>query len=257
MSFATALRGPVLACALTSLAAPAGAAVFDFSSGVTGGPVGVTRIESGGNAFLLGSSGVTGGTGEVSLFDPDDPAHVAADPDMTPDGEDTNPYINPAYLGVRETGPLIGFDYGSPKSLLLQEDNGVPGIPDDTGGGGTMVFTLEAGSKPVRLTSLSFIDDVDAIVSVDGLGIIGEIDIGRFSGPCGDEPANGDNCVAGLDFRGGNALVTSGFRVQFSGSGGVLGFEVETVATPVPAGLPLLLTGLGLMGWLGARKRSA
>jgi len=245
----------VVAGSLSVSAASAAPVVFDFGSGVAGGPVGVSSLSAGGISFTVSASGVgTAGTGEVSLFDPDNPVHLAADPDMDPVGEDPQPAINTAFQGVRDTGRLIGFDVGSNDSLILQENNDAPGVPDDSAGGGTITFTLAPGSSPVRLRRMTFVDDVDAIVSILGIGPVGEIDIGATTGPCGSEPVDGDNCVAGLDFTGGPATVTQSFSVAFDGSGGVLGFEVEPVSeVPLPAGLPLLLTALGLFGWLRHR----
>jgi len=248
----------VVAGTLSVSGATAAPVVFDFGSGVIGGPVGVTSISAGGISFILSTAGTgSAGTGEVSLFDPGIAAHLTADPDMIPLGVDPDPFINTALSGVETTGPLIGFDFGSPKSLILQEDNGnnPETIPDDSGGGGTIIFTLAPGSDPVRLTRMSFVDDVDATVSILGIGAVGEIDIGAITGPCGTEPDNGDNCVAGLDFTGGPSLVTSSFAVNFNGSGGVLGFEVAPVQeVPLPAGLPMLVGALGLLGWLRHRR---
>lgn len=263
MTFVNLVGRGILAGAVSAFALPAGAVVFDFGSGVVGGPVGVTGITSpAGIAFDLSASGVGNqGTGEVSLFDPSIPSNLDADPDMIPLGRDNDPNVFPAknLIGVEDTGTLIGWDFGSPNSLILQEDNNAPGIPDDSGGGGTMTFTLPAGADPVRLVRLSFVDDVDAVVSVSGIGEVGEIDIGATTPHCGDAQingdANGDNCVAGLDFTGGSVIITSSFSVEFNGSGGVLGFEVEEVRpVPLPAGLTLMLTGLAGFGWLRRTK---
>ena len=59
----------VVAGSLSVSAASAAPGVFDFGSGVAGGPVGVTSLGAGSISFTVSASGVgTARTGDVSLF---------------------------------------------------------------------------------------------------------------------------------------------------------------------------------------------
>ena len=65
----------------------------------------------------------------------------------------------------------------------------------------------------------------------------------------GNDPANNEFTV--LDFAGATG---DKLEVVFSRSGAI--GEIEVSAVPVPAGLPLLLGGIGAFAWMKRRKKA-
>jgi hypothetical protein len=270
----------VVAGGVALVADPAGAVVFDFSddevvfeSG-SNGEIGVAEISIGAVTFSVSA---TGGTGQVSHFDPGDTAHLNRDPDLDPLALDPTPWYDTSLNGSPlAAGSLIGFDDpvdNDQQSLIVQEGPGNGGsstIPDDALGG-TLTFTLESGVPGVQLTRLSFVDDVEAIVSTDIGGTVATVGDILINGPnsgftstsqagdsCDpDSNTGGDNCVAGLEFDASpNVLLAVGdsFKVDFGdGSGAVLGFEVEVV--PLPPSVAMLGGALGVLGLVAHRRR--
>ncbi|WP_285670006.1 hypothetical protein [Paralimibaculum aggregatum] len=250
-------------------AGPAGAVVFDFDYGefpdipgqdVMDSPsssrIGVIELlDPDGLSVRFGLSALQGTTArDVTLFVPslDSPAQ---DPDLVPVAIDTDPIVNLALNGVEDINPLFNV---SENSLVVQDSGS--SVPNDLAATTLLTFTL-LSDMPVRLDRLTFIDDVDATVIVNGVAW-GEIEIDGVAGgdgSCNPAPPStgtaGDNCVAGLAFTDAFIQPNQNFSVLFNGSGGVLGFEV--VELPVPAALPMMLAGLAGLGLAARRRRRA
>jgi hypothetical protein len=242
---------------------PAKAAVFDFSfdefPDLPASPTPAQRIGSLVDRILLDgvefsvNAQLQNGTPRFPMLYV--PGVDTLDPDLVPTGRDFLPNLisgtldpNPIWPGFA-SDPL-GF---SANSLAVQDPNFSQ--PNDLAANTVLTWVLTS-DLPVRLTRLTFVDDVDAIVRFDNT-IIGDVVIDGAGSGGGNVncPANGDNCVAGLVFSDVVIQPGESFSVSFDGSGAVIGFEA--IEIPLPAGLPLMLTGLAALGWLGWRKRAA
>ena len=114
-------------------------------------------------------------------------------------------------------------------------------LDDDASTGGTITFTLTSGPD-FRILGFSAVDEQPMWLEV-GSQICGAI----------DNPGNSDtgsaNCETSLTSRIG---VGDSFVVRYAGSGGVDSIVLTPV--PIPAGFALLLTGLGMFGFLRRRR---
>lgn len=178
---------------------------FDFGNGVTG------------TVSVINGFGTNAQTGEARIFDTR--ATGTADDDL--EGDFTN---------VNDAGDVR--DFG--KALVIQERVGVASaIPDDERRGGIVTFAFD---NAVDILGLAYLDgERGAIVKADG------IQIGDFG-----QNVSGDHMFVDLDFsNNNNALGINTLTVQYNGSGAIGGLDFQTAAVPLPAGLPLLLVGLG------------
>jgi len=239
-----------------ALGGVAGAVTFDFSDdeisfapGAPAPPIDVDFISLAGITFSVAAfEGAT--PRDVTLFDPDD--GTFGDADLDPLDIDPDPIIT---AGVQDPSP-IGAPGGSDPdsgtdadaSLIVQNPNDPD--PNDLAADTRIEFTLES-NKPILLKRLSFVDDVNATI-IDASGTIGDIVV---DGPdtANDCASNGDSCVAGLLLKSAQIAKGDSFSVDFDGSGGVIGFEA--IAVPVPASLPLSVTALAGLIWMGRRRR--
>lgn len=213
------------------------------------------------------------------------PNGIATDSDLSVLGLDFEPIVNAALNGTELANP-IGIVNNQPvnspatnnsHNSLVVQNPGTNDFVNDFAPGGSNLGVLEfelLTANPVVLNSITFIDDVDArVFTSDNPGSdfipsqteIGEIQIdgigsetlppGAANCDVGGGGTVGDNCVAGLAFT--DIVIEQGesFIVAFDGSGGVLGFDALEI--PVPAALPLALTGLGALLFVGRRRRSS
>lgn len=189
---------------------------FDFGGGLTGT---ITTSDLGSRA-----------TGEAMIFNTESPSiSVGNDPDLAGPFQDVN--------------NLSQFqEFGN--ALILQEDNSSRSRhnqgPDDAANGGAITFTFDT---VVALTAIFILDGNDN--GPTGASVL--LDGSLFAQDLG----GGDNQFERIDFAQGT-LVNS-FTVDFSGSGAIGRFGAAVV--PVPAAFPLMLTGLGVFGWIAARRR--
>ena len=191
-----------------------GNGLFDFGGGLTG------RITTGD----LGSKA----TGDVVVFDTTaGSTSVGNDPDLL------GPFTN-----VNNANDIL--DFGN--ALILNEKNGAGHGPDDAANGGAITFTFDL---PVLLTAVFILDGADnspngASIFVDGAATALATGLG-----------GGDRQFEVFDNFDPNTTVTS-LTVDFAGSGAIGRFGATVV--PVPAALPLLLTGLGAFALIARRK---
>lgn len=227
-------------------------------------------------------SGVSQGLERAALFIPDidlPPNGSATDDDLDPLGIAFDVTINNALNGVLDPDPIGPFGSdpvnNSANSMVVQNP-GTNSFINDFAPPGSNLGILEfelLTANPVILERLSFIDDVDARTFVstnpgtNPFGAfsteIGDIQINQAGSVPQGEPncdigggnALGDNCVAGLQFN--NIVVQQGqsFMVAFDGSGGTLGFEVTEI--PLPPSAFMMLGAMGLLSFVGWRRRQA
>jgi hypothetical protein len=198
----------------------------NFGAATTNGQQ-ITTFDFGGG--LTGSLSVfnagLGGAGEARIFDTN--VSDSADPDL--EGDFTNAQDS---TDVRNFG----------SALIIQERvNKASAIPDDERAGGSITFTFD---KAIDLLSLDYLDGEEGASVFANMSQIG----GFGSG------ISGDNLFVTLGF-GADAMGITQFRVDFLGSGAIGAFDVQLSAVPIPASLPLLLAGLGGLGYMGRRRR--
>lgn len=189
---------------------------FDFGNGLTG------------SIDVVNGFGSTATKGEARIFDTRETG--TADDDL--EGDFTN---------VADSNDVV--DFG--KALIIQERVGLASdIPDDERRGGTVTFTFD---NAVDILSLAYLDgEKGAIATADG------IQIGDFG-----SGVSGDHKFVMLDFSNDpNAFQITTLSIQYNGSGAIGGLNFVPSPVPLPAGLPLLLAGLGGLG-MAARKRKA
>lgn len=197
----------------------------------------------------------------------DDDPIVATQFDINPGGGVTNITLD----GVEDTNPLLPGTNGIPMAIdhsLVVNGSGSTSVVNDLAANTLITFELLTPGAHVQLTKMTFVDDVDVLVSVGGnpsgstssfsdlFGMpAGDIKIDGESGPgnCTVGSTAGDSCVAGLSFNDSEIFTGESITVLFDGSGGVLGMEF--VVLPVPGAAPMLATGLLLLGYAGYRRR--
>ncbi|MEO0667087.1 MAG: VPLPA-CTERM sorting domain-containing protein [Pseudomonadota bacterium] len=179
-----------------------------------------------------------GGVAQAVVFDTENAPSIVNDPDLA------NPFTNSV-----DPTDTRRFD----NALIVQENN--PGTPDDAVGGSlTFEFTSILALTDIYLLDTeagSFVELFLDGISVDKLDVTAALDSDTNNTLTNNE-------FTLLDFEGaqGNKLV-----VSFLKSGALGEFEAAVVppntpAVPLPAGLPLLLAGLGAFAVMRRTKRA-
>jgi len=207
--------------------------LFDFGNGLTGNI----------STSNLGSRA----TGRVQVFDTNPgTGSVANDPDL----------LGP-FSAARASNPT-DLAFGAPSlefgnALILEEKPGsrpAPGFPDDAANGGRITFAFDL---PIALTAIFLLDAGDnsgsARIFLDGV----EFDVASALGLGPSETFGGRDRE--YDFINFDGRVVNSFSVEFPGSGAIGRFGASVV--PIPATLPLLITGLGAFAFFARRRRKA
>ncbi|MEM9709435.1 MAG: VPLPA-CTERM sorting domain-containing protein [Pseudomonadota bacterium] len=225
------------------LSGPGAAAVIDFDDGIegdlTGSEIfgGLLTLDGNGDTLALFNSNCNGnGSTEFGV------ACTGGDPDLA-------------------SGSAFGT---APQGLvLIIEENPGDGVPDDDARGGDITFDFLGAMRLVSMSFLdldrNFSDLIFDVVQADGTTLFDAVP----SAVTLLSSVEGDNSLRRFDFGIGN--VTS-LQFSTSDSGAVAGLVIEPdltvpppdldlISMPIPAGLPLLLTGIGALLW--ARRRSS
>ena len=225
-------------CATVLCTATAGhAATVDFSGFSSGDILGTNTDLGGGIVADISAEGGRNDLDTAVIF-----STVPIAPSTVVTGNDldlTSPFAHSI------TGDPRGFG----NALIVQENAGDPIIPDDAVGG-TLTFAFDS------LISLSEVFLLDTAIRTSVfLYLDGNlVDSRAVNDDNQSETSNGDtpNEFTVLDFGGqrGDEMV-----VNFSESGALGEFNATVV--PIPASLPLLIGGFGLMALMRRRHKEA
>lgn len=217
----------VSALLCTMFASAASAITVNFNDFDEGDVLGVGTDLGGG---VLADVTAIGGIAEAVVFDTSRrTVSTRNDPDLT------SPFRN-----AEDRSDRRGFG----NALIVQEN--ATGGPDDAVGG-SLIFNFDA------LWSFASLFLLDAEVGTTATLFNGRDEVASFTLDRTNESETGSN-------RNNNEFTLLGFagaigdtlRIDFAGSGALGEFEVTAV--PLPAGLPLLLAGLGTLVWVRRRQ---
>ena len=244
-----------MVCALAMTAGTAGASTLDFE-GVFTSPAqgtilgtefpGVTISLSGTNAGTLGlynsacrsdasAPNCTGGDKDLATG-----ANLASSGTAKAGTADT-PAEGYILISSSGSGDSFGDKVGSPLFTVLFD---VPSII-------SRFVLIDIDENPTRVSMSFHFADGSPTASFNGTNATTVINPGKDNAWAEFDVAMISEDL-GTDFL---KPVTS-FKIQFDRiSGGIA--SVTATPIPLPAGLPLLVSGLGLMGWIGHRRRKA
>lgn len=132
------------------------------------------------------------------------------------------------------------------KALIIQEDPlRADSEADDELNGGFITFSFDTA---INLLSLSYLDgEKGATVRTGGT------ELGSFAAN-----VSSDNMFVDMNFvRNPDAFGIRTFTVVYNGSGAIGSFDAELAPIPLPAALPLLLVGLGGLGYVSRKRRAS
>jgi hypothetical protein len=221
-------RFTIAVAAALGLSAPAAAITLDFDTGVFT----PTSYSQGGYVFALSSTGSNNGP---NLFN----TICDGNNDGGPDGCNGDIDLVPGIANT--TGGNQGQDGISGNVIILQRDeNGGQPNPNDDANGGTITFELVSGPS-FRITQVSVVDDGLFSLSTNLDGQVSLLDL----------TADNETAIKSVT----TSLLTIGdtFTLDYGNQSG--GFDSIVLApVPLPAGVWLLLAGLG--GLIGLKRRA-
>lgn len=138
---------------------------------------------------------------------------------------------------VRDGGSDVVFTGGV--LAIAENDLSYGQLPDDNANGGTITFSF---LQAVNFTGFSIFDDATISVSADNGA--------TFGASVGTDGGFNDFLIGDERFFNVTALT-----FDFGHESGAID-NLEISAVPLPAGLPLLVAGLGAFGLLGRRRRT-
>lgn len=221
------ILGFATAATMSIMTATAGAATVDFAGFSNGDLVTGFDFGNGLTGTLAVINGETNAAGEGRIFDTR--RSTTLDPDLE------NPFTN-------SLSPFDVRPFGN--ALIVQAvGNDNQGTPDDEASGGIFTFTFD---RAIDLFSLLYLDGEEgASIQVGGNTVAGF-----------ERGISGDNRFVEL-FLNGQANGITQFSVFANGSGAIGGFEASVSQVPLPAALPLMAAGMGLLGFMGWRRKNA
>ncbi|MFK7764842.1 MAG: VPLPA-CTERM sorting domain-containing protein [Roseobacter sp.] len=200
------------------MAQGASAASFNVDFEGLDANAGLGTLTIGSTVFSVSSPDGAG----ANLFDTTD----GSTSDLTGDSD-----IVPAVQGADGVGGNV---------LIIQSPSDGGGLANDFAGGGVITFELVSGPA-VSFTGFSAIDDgtFTFATSLDG-------DLGSLS--------LAENVTGSTTFASSFLDAGDSFSITYSGSGAVDFLTVEAI--PLPATLPLLLAGVGGIGYMSRRRKA-
>lgn len=151
--------------------------------------------------------------------------------------------VGAACNGDTDLTPASQGENGVEGNVMILQENGAP-LPDDDFNGGLFILTLTSGPA-FNFIGASAIDDTS-------------YDFGTRIGGTDQYYASLDldnNSETGIvSFMSGLVEVGDSILVRSYGSGGFDSLVLDPAPVPVPAGLPLMLAGLGAFAWV--RRKS-
>lgn len=205
---------------------------FDSASDTTAHGEIVSRFDFGNGLtgrIVVSNPNEVGGVGEARIFDTR--LTGTSDDDLEGDFENV-------------ANAADNRDFG--KALIIQERVSLADSnADDERSGGVVTFFFD---KAINLLNLSYLDgERGATVSTGGT------ELGDFG-----SGVSGDHKFVELHFaRNPDAFGIRSFSVNYNGSGAIGAFDAEVAPIPLPAGLGLLLAGLGGLGVASRKRRAA
>ncbi len=224
------------AASLVALTSAANATVVELNApGLDNGETLTTQIAG------LTVSAVADGGGTANDF-----AIIIDTTDPTFDGDLAAPFDDPS---------TVGDELFSPGNILAVAEGDCSGgfcRVDDNATGGEITFEFD---RDVVFNSLDVFDFRMEELKVTFFDALGAVIGAPITGPdFNTDTGNNitDNLFTTLDLKG---TVLRTVKFEFRGSGGIGNFDVEEV--PIPAALPLLLSGLAGLGFASRRRRKA
>lgn len=142
--------------------------------------------------------------------------------------------------GDLDLSPVVQGENGVEGNILiLQENRPSAPTPNDEASSGSITLTLVSGSAFI-FEGASVIDDQPITFSSSIDGLLGTVDAGS------------DRDTATIAFTSSVLGIGDSFTISYAGSGGV--DSLVLAAVPLPAGIALMLTGLG--GLVVVRRRN-
>lgn len=228
----TLLKTTAIVAAFVGAAGVAQAATVDFGGFNEGDVLSTDTVLGGG---IEADITAIGGIAQAVVFDTaDNTTSTNNDPDLQSD-----------FTNAEDSNDTRAFG----NALIIQENQN--GGPDDNASGGMLIFDFD---QSISLTSLFLLDSAEDTVAELFLGGVSVLSFTLDSTNESDTGNNeNNNEFTFLDFGGaiGDKLV-----VDFSDSGAVGEFDAAVSVVPVPAGLPLMLGGIGAFAWMKRRKKA-